>query len=378
MAVPTATAPGSELAQYGPVVSSAGVLASTVFVHECGHFFAALSRNIVVSRFSIGFGPVIASFYWRNVEVALRALPLGGYVGFPSDEESDPDTGRPANDPDLLQNRGPFDRALVLSAGVIANLIFAFSVLLCENLTTGHLAQQQLPGVSVPSVASDSSAEVAGIKPGDRLLAVNGNDLPSGRAGVRVVMNAVRENPERKVAIDVKHQSNEVVESVFIEPELDANGDGVAQMAVQPSINATREPVPPLTAVSLAASDTFNICYNVFIGLVSMLKSSQGQQMSSPVYIVKAGADMARDNGVSALIQFCATINCNLAVVNTLPLPALDGGYLAFVALEVVRGGKKIERELEQRIMASGLVMLASTSLFLIARDTFSLVNLPF
>jgi len=367
------------LQRYLPLASSAGTLAATVFIHELGHFTAALNRRVHVNKLSIGFGPIVTSFQWRGIEVALRALPLGGYVGFPSDKELDPESEYEKDDPDLLNNRGPLDRAIVLSAGVAANILFAFSLLASQNVTNGHLLQQPIPGVSVQSVYASSSADAAGIRAGDRLLAVNGKALPSGHEGVATVMSVVRQSPEKRVVFDVLRSGSEDerrTEQLGVEPELDANGNGRAHMAVQASVSASRQRVSPTSAVTLAATDTFRVCSNVLQGLLSVfVKSDASQQMSSPVYIVKAGADMAKDNGLSALVQFCATINCNLAVINLLPLPALDGGYLAFVLLEVVRGGKKLERKLEQRIMASGLVLLASTSLLLVARDTFSIFS---
>ena len=108
------------------VLAAIAVLAVLIVVHELGHFVAARSQGIHVNRFSLGFGPVLFKYQGTETEYAVRAFPLGGFVGFPDD---DPDSKIPPNDPDLLGNRPVIDRAIVISAGVISNLIFAFILL---------------------------------------------------------------------------------------------------------------------------------------------------------------------------------------------------------------------------------------------------------
>ncbi|MFN5163034.1 MAG: site-2 protease family protein, partial [Cyanobacteriota bacterium] len=106
------------------VLIALAILAGLIVVHEAGHSLAATLQGIRVSGFSIGFGPVLLQRRHRGVLFALRALPLGGYVAFPDDDE---DSGIPADDPDLLRNRPLPQRALVIAAGVIANLLLAWA-----------------------------------------------------------------------------------------------------------------------------------------------------------------------------------------------------------------------------------------------------------
>ena len=113
------------------MLQALAVLAVIVTVHECGHFFAARSLGMRVTKFSIGFGPTLWGFTGESdgVEYALRAIPLGGYVGFPDD---DPDSDIPSDDPDLLRNRPLLQRAAVISAGVVANAVFAYALLFTQ------------------------------------------------------------------------------------------------------------------------------------------------------------------------------------------------------------------------------------------------------
>ena len=152
------------------VLIAIGVLALLIVVHELGHFAAARWQSIHVNRFSIGFGPALAKYQGKETEYALRAIPLGGYVGFPDD---DPDSQIPNNDPDLLRNRPVFDRAIVISAGVIANLIFAYFLLVTQVATVGFPQINYQEGVIIPEVftSENSVAKQAGIQAGDIVLA---------------------------------------------------------------------------------------------------------------------------------------------------------------------------------------------------------------
>jgi RIP metalloprotease RseP len=153
------------------VLAAIAVLAVLILVHELGHFVAARSQGILVNRFSLGFGPVIWKYQGPQTEYALRAFPLGGFVGFPDDE---PDSEIPPNDPNLLRNRPILDRAIVISAGVIANLIFAYMLLVAQVSIVG-IGQASQPGVLIQQLAPEVSsvASQAGIKPGDVIVAAN-------------------------------------------------------------------------------------------------------------------------------------------------------------------------------------------------------------
>jgi RIP metalloprotease RseP len=138
-----------------PILLAISVLAVLIIVHESGHFIAARAQGITVTRFSIGFGPVLWKYQGKETEYALRAIPLGGYVAFP-DDELDEDIA--ADDPGLLKNRPVLDRAIVISAGVIANLIFAYLLMLTQLGWVGIPELQPQPGVLVSEIAQDVSS----------------------------------------------------------------------------------------------------------------------------------------------------------------------------------------------------------------------------
>ena len=140
------------------VLTALAILAGLIVVHEAGHFFAATWQGIRVSGFSVGFGPVLLEKQRRGVQFALRAIPLGGFVSFPDDDE---DSAIPSDDPDLLSNRPLHQRALVIAAGVIANLLLAWAVLLAQGAFVGIPAGfSATPGVLVSGVLDEGASPV--------------------------------------------------------------------------------------------------------------------------------------------------------------------------------------------------------------------------
>ena len=169
------------------VFAALAVLALLIVVHEAGHFLAATLQGIRVSGFSIGFGPALIKRQRRGVTYAIRALPLGGFVAFPDDDE---DSTIPVDDPDLLRNRPIPQRALVIAAGVLANLLLALVVLFGQAALVGLPADPD-PGVLVVAVQPGGAADRAGLTPGDRVLRLEGDLLSAGQEGVRSMVETV-------------------------------------------------------------------------------------------------------------------------------------------------------------------------------------------
>ena len=378
----------------GPASSleAVAVLASIIFVHECGHFFAARSQNIHVSKFSVGFGPNLLSYQGPEVEYSLRAIPLGGFVAFPDD---DPDCPYPEDDPDLLRNRPTLDRALVVSAGVAANVAFALAILFAQVTTVGLVEQSYAPGVKVASLLGTSAAREYGVRQGDVIVAVNGEALLPDKSAVARVVYAVRKSGSDPVRFEVNRRENisstapgvkvdknrqVKVESlsIVVTPNVGPSGEG--RIGAQLEANAEvskRVARDPAEAACLAIGEFYRLTALVSESLFSLVSDfdKAKENVSGPIAIVGVGAEVMRTSDLTGLCQFASVININLAVVNILPLPALDGGFLLLIAIEALRGGKKLPTEVEQSITASGVLLLLGSGMFLILRDTLNLFN---
>lgn len=352
------------------VLEALGVLAAIITIHECGHFLAAYLQNIHIAQFSIGFGPALFKLQGKKVEYSLRAIPLGGFVGFPDD---DPESEYSPDDPDLLKNRPILDRLLVTSAGVIANLTFAYFILFGQVLTTGLLQQEVLPGVIVPEVISTSVAAKAGILAGDVVVGVDDVVLPAGENAVYDLVHIIKESPSRPLSFLISRKKEPL--EIKIVPGTSIDGTGKIGVQLAPNSKPVKVKAKDLTEATVRASKEFSRLFaTVTDGLKQVILnfSQTADKISGPVAIVAVGAEVARTDA-AGLSQFAAIVNINLAVVNILPLPALDGGYILLIFLEALRGGKKLPNKVEQGIMSSGIVLLLAIGMFLMVRDALNL-----
>lgn len=353
------------------ILVAIGVLALLIVVHELGHFLAARSQGIHVNRFSIGFGPILWKYQGAETEYALRGIPLGGYVGFPDD---DPDSEIPPNDPNLLKNRPILDRVIVVSAGVLANLVFAYLLLVTQVAVVGISDIHYQPGVLIPQVLADASpvAAQAGIKPGDVVLEINGQTLPEGPTALETFQRTIEQNPGQPIKLEIQRQEQQL--DLTVVPELTPEGKSLIGVSLTPNATETRRhSFNPIEVLSAGARDfqrIFLFTVDGFRQLISNFQNVAGQ-VSGPVAIVAIGADIARSDA-SRLLQFAALISVNLAIINILPLPALDGGQLAFLLVEGVRG-KPLPNGIQEGVMQTGLVLLLGLGVFLIVRDTANL-----
>ncbi|KAL8506756.1 hypothetical protein ACS0TY_017595 [Phlomoides rotata] len=360
---------GFESAQ--SVLEAVAVLTAIIIVHESGHFFAAYLQGIHVSKFAVGFGPILAKFNSNNVEYSIRAFPLGGFVGFP---DNDPDSDIPADDVNLLKNRPIFDRVIVISAGVIANIVFAYAIVFAQVVFIGLPVQESFAGVLVPEVRPFSAASRGGLLAGDVILGVNDIELSKASPSlVSKVVDVIRNNPNRKVVLKIGRGE----ENVEINVTPDKNGDGTGRIGVQLSPNVKFSKVRPknlLEVFRFSGREFWGLSSNVLDGLKQtfMNFSQTASKVSGPVAIIAVGAEVAKSNA-DGLFQFAAVLNLNLAVINLLPLPALDGGTLALILVEAARGGRKLPLEIEQGIMSSGIMVVLILGVFLLVRDTLNL-----
>ena len=353
------------------VLAAIAVLAVLIIVHELGHFTAARVQGIHVNRFSIGFGPILWKYQGSEVEYGVRAFPLGGFVGFPDD---DPDSEIPQDDPDLLKNRPLGDRAIVISAGVIANFIFAYFLLVTQSAVVGIPQPQFEPGIKVPEVISEESspAQKAGLEAGDLILAVNSEPLGEGQPAIQTLQTKIQNSVNEPLTLNVKREEQTLNLSVIPQPGDD--GKGKIGVLLSPNGEVIRKrPDNLIEPFSQGAQEYQRIFTLTFQGLGQLVSNFQesAEQVAGPVAIVAVGANIASSDA-SSLYQFAALISINLGIINILPLPVLDGGQLVFLLLEGIRG-KPLPTKIQDGIMQTGVVVLLGLAIFLVIRDTANL-----
>ena len=349
------------------VFAALGVLALLIVIHEAGHFFAATLQGIRVSGFSIGFGPALIKRQRRGVTYALRLLPLGGFVAFPDDEE---DSSIASDDPDLLKNRPIPQRALVIAAGVLANLLLAFVVLLGQAAVVGLPADPD-PGVLVVGIQPGGAADRAGLSAGDLILSVDQTALKAGQAGVQEIVQLVKAAPE--LTLEISRERDGIPDVIKLTPD-DVTGQGRIGAQLQTNLNGTTRPVNgPGELIGHTSTQFIRLLQQTisgYSGLITDFQTTAGQ-VSGPVKIVEMGAQLSEQGG-SGLVLFMALISVNLAVLNSLPLPLLDGGQMLLLVLEALRG-RPVPERFQLAFAQSGFLLLLGLTVVLIVRDTTQL-----
>jgi membrane-associated protease RseP (regulator of RpoE activity) len=351
------------------VFAAIAVLAVLILVHELGHFIAARAQGIHVNRFSLGFGPILWKYQGQKTEYAVRAFPLGGFVGFPDD---DPDSDIPPNDPNLLRNRPILDRAIVISAGVIANLIFAYFLLVAQVNLVG-ISQATQPGVLIKQLAPEVSTVAldAGLKPGDVVIAANNKKFGTSLQEIEALREIIKTNAGKPIELQVIRDRQQL--SVTVTPEAKPTGGSIG-VGLAPNGSIVRRRVTNLMqALKLGAQEFQRIIAMTFQGFKQLVTNfgETASQVAGPVKIVEIGANIAH-NDTGSLLYFAALISINLAIINILPLPALDGGQLAFLIIEALRG-RPLPTRFQEGVMQTGLMLLLGLGIFLIVKETSQL-----
>lgn len=350
------------------------LLALLIFVHELGHFLAARLQGIYANRFSIGFGPILWKYQGKQTEYALRALPLGGFVGFPDD---DPDSDIPKNDPNLLRNRPVMDRVIVISAGVIANLLFAYFVLVGQVGLVGIPTLDFEPGVKIAPVMADSPAAQAGLQAQDLVLQVNDIELPAQPESLDLLKAEIGRHPGQVVTLQIQRDGQPQTIEVTPRSEKTPQGQAIGRIGVGLASNGTPFYQRPDSIIQIfnEATNRFQlITVQTIKGFGQLLTNFSGtaNQVAGPVAIVSEGAKLAKADPTN-LFTFAALISINLAVINILPLPALDGGQLVFLMIEAIFR-RPVSKRVQESFMQTGLVLMLGLGVFLIIRDTANLL----
>jgi membrane-associated protease RseP (regulator of RpoE activity) len=347
------------------------VLAILILVHELGHFMAARVQGIHVNRFSIGFGPVLWKYQGKQTEYALRAIPLGGYVGFPDDDE---ESNIPADDPNLMKNRPIMDRAIVISAGVIANFVFAYLVLLVMTLSVGIGTVDQ-PGVRITKILDlNAPAAVSGLQAGDIVLSANGTKFDTSLTTLDRFQSLISKNANQSVDLQVMRDDKLLQVPILPDGE---SGKGRIGVRLDFTGKPHRRSVHSIGEAFDNATQSFERLVVMTVqGLKQLATNFQNtaSQLSGPVAIVAMGSELVKSDA-AALFDFTAIISINLAIINILPLPALDGGQLVFLLIEALRGGKPLPEELQNNVMQGGLVILLGLGVVMIFKDSFNLLQ---
>jgi regulator of sigma E protease len=325
------------------VVSFIGIVVLLVFTHEFGHFITAKLAQVKVQEFGIGFPPRIVSFKRGETIYSINAIPLGGFTKMVGEE--DPTL------PGSLASKSIPVRFLVLSAGSLMNILLPI-LLLSISFIIPH--DMLLEKVQVQEVAQGSPAQIAGIEPGDIILAINNHTIRNrGEVGYFIQLHLGAQ-------VNMLLQRDELVpQEVSLKPRWDPpKGQGATGIIIIGVDSTTvRESVPFWKAVPSSIVHCWEILVLFRNEVVGWFIGGTTPQVTGPIGIAEITGQIARA-GISPLLEFAALISINLAIINMLPFPGLDGGRLIFVGLEWIRRGKRISPKREGLVHLIGFAVL--------------------
>jgi regulator of sigma E protease len=352
------------------------VLTVIVFCHELGHFLVARWCGVRVSVFSIGFGPAWAGFtdrhgtHWR-----FGALPIGGYVKFLDDKNA-----VSAPDRSLLREMSENDRrrsfscqstscrAAIVAAGPIANFVLAIMVFAFISMTYGH------PDLTprIDQLKPESAAAAAGLRPGDLVVAINGQAINT----FTEMQHFVRDNANQRLQIVVKRDYRELTFTAIPTAVAVTDNFGKTYQHGLLGIKGSNQriKVGPIAALIEGGAETWSVIEETFSYLHRMLTGRESlNQVGGPIGIAVMSSEAAKI-GFDVLLAWVAGLSVSVGLINLFPIPAFDGGHLLFYGIESVRGTPLSARtqELGLRI---GLAFILLLAVFATYNDIFAVLH---
>lgn len=353
------------------IIATIIVLGLLVFVHEFGHFLAAKATGIRVETFSLGFPPKIICKKWGETEYCLSWIPLGGYVKLSGmiDESLEETWTETEPQPWEYRAKPGWVKVLVSSAGVLMNLLLAviiFSVLTFQN---GIAVPEEKPVVG--EVVSGMPAEEAGIQKGDLILRINDTPVQTWQEmTVRIQSLA-----EQRIRIELSRNGETIpVTLTPVSQQSVVDGDIKTVGMIGVSANYTIRPAGFFESMKYGFRNTgywLNLTVKS-LGMVVTGKESL-KNIGGPIMIAQLAGESAK-TGPGALFGFIAIISVNLAFINILPIPALDGGHIVVAVTESILR-RELRLKTKIRIQQAGMAILFSLIALVLINDVFRLFN---
>jgi regulator of sigma E protease len=352
------------------------VLSVIVFIHEMGHFYSAIKFGVKVDEFGLGLPPRIFGiqkidgkfkFVWGKKPIkeggptiySLNWFPIGGFVKIKGEG------GEEAEALDSFASKSIWKRMIIISAGVIMNIVLTIFLLIIgftlgmpavvdEDTTSGAIVSAK--NIQIIELVESGQAKSAGLEVGDIIVSMNGDDF----SGISELNEYLIANEGHELEVILDRRGKEVTKDVLVGKYIADNGEEVTGLGIG-LIETAIVRYPWYLAIWKGITATFVWLVTIVVAFASIIKNlivgaPTGVEVAGPVGIAVLTGQAAK-LGFVYLLQFTALLSLNLAIINIMPFPALDGGRLLFLIIEKVRG-KAVKQEWENVIHNVGFLIL--------------------
>ena len=331
------------------------MLGLIIFVHELGHFLTAKLFKMPVSEFSIGMGPQVFSVDTKNTAYSFRAIPIGGYVNIEGMEiGSEVENG--------FSSKPAYQRFIVLFAGVFMNFLMAFILLFAVAKINGRI-EYDTNAIIGGLVKGGANEQI--LKVDDKILELDGKKI-----NVWTDISKITKASQNKEEISALIERNGKEENITLKLTKDEENNrvvlGISPKYKKINLSATESLDFAKNSFNSIFTDTIKGFFTLFSGKASL------KEISGPVGIFKVVGEVSKFGWVS-IISLCVVLSINIGVLNLLPIPALDGGRIIFVFLELF--GIKINKKWEEKLYKSGMILLLFFILMISVNDVWKLFN---
>lgn len=333
--------PGVALGWTGRIAVYLLVLGVLITFHELGHMIVAKRSGVTVEEFAFGFGPRLYGIERGGTLYTVNLLPLGGFCRMVGEDTADDGSADPGN----FQHKPLWVRSAIILAGPVFNFILAAVLFAIVGIAIGQPTVNNV----VQSVTPGTPAASAGFAPGDEIKLLDGQAFRSGDE----MVSYIHSRPDTLIAVDLEHQG--AIRHLKVKTMArDVGGQKLGAFGFTPQQLFVRMPVGQGLVWAVAMVPT-TIAVQA-VGIEQMIAQHDASELSGPVGIARV-VSQAEQSGIGTLLLVAATLSVILGMFNLLPIPALDGGRLAFFVVELVRG-RRVDPEKEGLVHLTGFALL--------------------
>ncbi len=327
------------------------IISLLIFFHELGHFLFARLHGVKVEIFSIGFGSTLFRKSIGETEYRISLIPFGGYVKMKGQDDLNP--SEYSTDRDSYNSKSPFQRFTILFGGPLFNFLLAFILF----VIVGYTGFQSLAPV-VGDLQPNSPAIKSGLERGDRILAINGDEVESWKEMAKKI-----ENSDGELLFQIERRG--AILKIAITPKIERAtnifGETIYKkmIGISPSGDTIQIEMSLLEAIQYGFEKTISSATIIFQSVEKLITGIVSLDQVGGVVSIFQYTAKASEEGITTLLVFTALLSVNLGVLNLLPIPALDGGHILFVFYEMVTRRRPSENTMTN-LTILGWVVLGS------------------